>query len=84
MPCSLRALFIFSGLIVSNAACMSKNTAKTCLLKKIFCSMKSVTSEITVTVFLSALKPCCLVWTGFVCIALSDSHTQSFSRAFIR
>ena len=69
---------------MSNAAWMSKNTASTCLLKKIFCSMKSVTSDMAVTVFLSALNPCCLVWTGCFCRALSDSHTQSFSKAFIR
>ena len=82
--CSFRAFFILSGLIVSNATWMSKNTARTCLLKKIFCSIKSVTSEIAVTVFLSALKPCCLECTGLDCRALSNSHTQSFSSAFIK
>ena len=59
---------------------MSKNTDKTCLLKKIFCSMKSVTSDIAVTVFLSALKRVALCGLGvFVGLCLIPIH-----RVFLR
>ena len=46
-----KGTFTFLRTYCIKSACMSKNTAKKCLLKKIFCSMKSVTSEIAVTVF---------------------------------
>ena len=44
--------------------------------------MRSVTSEIAVTVFLSDLKPCCLLWIGCFSNEVWVSQTQSFSKAF--